>query len=207
MREDEQDGDDDNGGLRNASRSALIEKRGEIRDEFKTKLEEAKQEWKDKRAALIENLKKIKDEKKVEIVENVDARLADRNAHWVEHWTNVLTRHSELLDKIQTKATELEGQGKDITSVTSAIAAARSAITTAQAKVTEQAGKTYTIPVTTEATLGANVSATVKQMQADVKSVINLIEAVRKATQAAISALKTVAGVASSPVPSPTVQP
>jgi flagellar motility protein MotE (MotC chaperone) len=187
-----------------SSRSAFLKKREDLKEELKTRIETAKKEWETKHKELIDNLKKIKDEKKVTIVENIDARIAERNTHWVQHWSEVLTRQTQLLDKIEAKAKELQGQGKDITTVTTAIAAARTAITNAQAKVDAQAGKTYHIDVTTETTLGSNVSAAVKQMQADVKTVISAIEEVRKATQSAINALKTVLGL---PISSPTASP
>jgi len=174
------------------ARKEALTRRTQVKDEYKAKLEASRTEWKTKREEMKTKLSKLNDDRKQKIVENTADRIANRNEHWVTHWNTILTRSSEIVNKLETRSQEAAKNGKDISKVTVAITSARTAIETAKSKVTVQAGKVYTVSVTDEASLGSNVKAAVSAMKVDVSAVIESINAARRAVQEIFKEIKLV---------------
>lgn len=176
------------------SSSSATTTRTEIRQEIKDLRAENRALIASREAEFKANLQKIKDTRKQTIVSNISDRISNRNTLWVSHWNIVTKRLSTILDKIESRATEASTKGKDITSVTSAVASARTAIASAQSAIDTQSTKTYSIDLSNESNLGQSVRTTITTFQSDVKSVISQLNVARKAVQSAFVALKTVVG-------------
>jgi hypothetical protein len=136
----------------------------------------------------------IKDTKKRTIVENVQNRITEINTNRIDTATKHLATMKNLLDKISAKALEVQKNGKDITSVTTAIATAQTAIDDAMAAVASQASKVYTIPISTENTLRNSVFSTRKSLETDILAMHQKVVTARTAVYNAIKALAIVRG-------------
>jgi hypothetical protein len=158
---------------------------GITREEFKLKLSE------------------IKDTVKQQRLTSLDGNITKINQRAVANWNSLLDRLSLILDKIKTKTTELSGQGKDVSSVLSAISTAESKIAAAKAAVSAQSGKTYVIDIGTGNNLGQNASATIQTMKADLKAVEALVRDALQSVKDVYFALRGVIGTGT-PHPSPT---
>lgn len=134
-------------------------------------------------------LASIKDTKKRTVVENVQNRMTEINTNRTDVMTKQLTIMSDILDRVSSKAADLASGGKDISQVTAAVAAARTAIAEAQESVAAQAGKVYSITISTESTLRNNVLTTRKSLETDVLGAYQKIVAARRAVYNAIKAL------------------
>lgn len=173
-------------------KDSVKEKREEILEEIKNRREELKTKIEDKREELKERLSELKDQRKARVVENIDDSLSKRNEKWINHWADVISRLNESLAKIQTKTTELSTEGKDVTSVNTAIARAQSSIAEAQANINAQASKTYTIEINSENTLGRDVSGVISQFKTDISKVLQSIKSAKTAVKEAFEALRSI---------------
>lgn len=165
-------------------RSQLLQ----TREMLKSKILQERNLFKEKVAAL-------KDQRKKTIVERVDERIPEINSNRTTQMSNALARMNDILDRISTKAAALKAQGKNTTALDQAITTARNAITTSQTAVNTQAGKTYTISITTEDTLKTTVGATLKQLTTDLQATHKTVIAAREAVRKAITELAKLGGV------------
>lgn len=148
----------------------------------------------DLRQRFMTKLGTIKDEKKKNIVTRIDQMIAQINTTR----TTIMLRHldqiSAVLDKIQTRVTEVAASGKDVSAVTAAITKARTAIAASRTAVQAQAAKTYTINITTEANLGQAVSAIRLQFAKDIQATNKTVIAARRSVRDVLVALAKVVG-------------
>jgi Mg2+ and Co2+ transporter CorA len=151
-------------------------KRGDDRSEFRTRLST------------------IRDEKKKAIVDRTDKRIVEINLSR----TNIMTRHiakiEEVLNKIETRAIEVEKRGKDIGAVRAAIVTSRTAIASAKSAIAAQIAKTYTIDVTTEDKLGPAVSSPRTAFAKDLQAAHQSVVTARKSVRDVLKALAKVVG-------------
>lgn len=172
---------------------ALKTAKASARAEYKNTMEEKRREFK-------ENMEKIRDEKKRQITQNVVERIASVNEKWVSHWQKVLERLGEILGKIETRTGEAKTAGKNVTSVESAIAAAKTAIEKAQAAVDTQGSQEYGVTTSDETRLGEDVSGVLNEFHSDLRATQKTVADARTAVYTALRALKAVLG---EPAPSP----
>ncbi len=163
--------------------------------ELQLRRKEAIDTYKEEREQFKVKLETIKDQKKKVIVEKLDAGLSERNKNWVDHWTNVLTKLSDILARIKSRADKAQAAGHDIGSVNAAIQAAEDAITSAQTAINNQASKDYVVNISTEKNLGQGVKTTLSQFKTDTKAVLEKVTAAREAVKKALLALVAVKGV------------
>lgn len=164
--------------------------REEIRDERKTARDEVKQERggdsqevSQKREEFKNKLKNLKDERKKLIVEKIDQKYDLVNKKWVAKWNKALIRLTEILAKIKQR----DNEGK----LSQAISDAQAKIASAQAKVDEQAAKTYVINISSEDKLGPSVRETNQQFKNDIKAVHELVKDAHKAVVEVINQAKS----------------
>ena len=107
-----------------------------------------------------------------------------------------LDKLSSILAKIQERAAIAKENGKDISSVTTAITKANTAIQAATTAVEAQAGKEYVITITATGSgqLKNSVGITTKQLQADLSAAHKLIVAAKQAVQQAHMELAKIIG-------------
>ena len=151
-----------------------------VREEMKTKMQEERNTFK-------EQVNKLKDQNKQTVVTNVTDRFQTINTNQTDRMSQGLTTLGSILDRLTAKVSELKASGKDTTTVDAAITAAQTAISTAQTAVTTQAGKSYIPTITTDTTVGQNVSTVFTQLKTDLqttqKSVVAAKEAVLTVAQ------------------------
>ncbi len=124
-----------------------------------------------------EQIQTIKDARKKTIVEKINNRITSSNTNLTTKMQNALDRMSNVLQQIATKEATLATSGANTTTLKTALANAKIAVTAAQTAVDAQKAKTYTGVITDDTTLGAVISALVRQFNQDIqathKQVIN----------------------------------
>ena len=154
------------------------------------RMELSKDEYEKRKLEYLTKLKTIRDTRKQTIVANITDKMTLVNKRRTDFWKEVLSKLSAVLARAKNKVNELKNGGKDTANIDSAIAAADSAIAAAQAAVDAQAGKAYTINITTESLLKTNVGQAISGEEADLKAVRQSIEAAYKAVSGVIKLLK-----------------
>ncbi len=149
-------------------KAALDARRAEVKGE----IEKRHVELKTKLAAF---KNKVKAEIAGRIADNLtklNERLTDQMAAQIDKMKNIMARVA---------AGDVNGDGA------ADIAAANTAIADAAAAVTAQAGKTYTVNVTTEAKIKVDVGAARQQLHDDLKVVEDKMQAARQAVRKAVA--------------------
>jgi|GEM_PF-3170623 len=164
---------------------ATEEKKTEFKTDLEARREEAKAKFETKREEFEAKMAEMKDEKKAAIIERVDTRLREKNADLTDRLLKHLVTVSEILDRIETRASEVGN-----TDVEGAVADARTAIEEAQAAVEVQAGKVYIVTITDEETAKTAVSTVVEEFRSDIKATAETVKAARKSTVEAARVLR-----------------
>ena len=170
-----------------------------LRESFKNDLEERRAEMKAKLEAnsgvLREKLSSIRDERKKALVEKLDKHFKEIDNRMAGHFTKILDKLEDVLGKIDDRADKAETNGKDVSSIRTAIDAAHKLIQTARDLITAQAGKTYPINITTEDKLGPAVSSSRNALHDDLQKIRDAAHAARKGVGDAVRALSAIQGV------------
>ncbi len=189
---------------RKASAEAIREHRKDFLESLKDRREAAKKEYESRRETLKDKLEDMKDEQKAAHIERINEKCQKINEKRTERMSQMLEKLSKILENVINRASAAEANGKDISSVDTAVAAAQTAITDAQAAVETQAGVECVITINTETTAKNDVGAAISGMQQSLRAVYDKVIAARKAVGAAIKALGAVLGESLTPTPTPT---
>lgn len=176
---------------RREEQNALVEQR---REALQIRKEERIASIAARREEIRTRVQAIKDEKKLAALERIEEKLNQINQRRTDHFLKVLERLREILAKIQTRTDRAETNGKNVSSVDTAIAAAEAAIDAAEDAVNAQADKVYELTVDDETTARNDVGATIKKLQEDLRGVWQDVQDARKAVFDALRALTRVAG-------------
>lgn len=153
------------------------------REEFKTLMDEQREKTKqrivEKQKTLRERLQTIKEEKKRKIVEVIDARIDALNEQKTAHYASALDQMEAVLVRIEERINRAEAQGKDGAAARSAVVAAKNAIAAARSAVVTQAGKTYTIAVTTDEKLKNDVTRAREALKIDLGATFSSVKDAR----------------------------
>ena len=186
---------------RQAAKEAAMEERKEaIQEKVAAKRQAAEEKAAAKREALKTKIQTLKDEKKKEVVERLNTKLTTVNANRTTNMSEILAKLNEILGKVTTKAADAKTQGKDTSVVDAAVSAAKDALTKAETAITTQAGKDYTLTITTETALKNTVGQTTSQMQVDLKATHATVVETKRAVSLAATELRKLLGT-------PTTQP
>jgi hypothetical protein len=160
-----------------------------------------------------ERVAEIQDKAKQQIASRLISQFDHINKVWTDHFAQLLGRYDAILQKIQERANIAASQGKDISTVTSAIQTAKTAITAAKSAVEAQAAKTYTPDISTAAapTAATTTTAGQQQLMQNLRSSFKTLRDqlfkdlfalrdgpmtnVRKAVQSALQTLRQIPGV------------
>lgn len=137
--------------------------------------EEIKQKFDDEKVRLGGKLKTIKDERKRNMVKKVNEQFQEINTKKLEHFSNALKQMEEVLLKIKTRAVKASA-GADTSTLNTKIATFETAVTVARAAIVAQSAKIYSIEITTEDNLKNNTGVTRQALQADLKTVFDLVK-------------------------------
>lgn len=190
---------------------ARAEELKERKKEFEEKVREEKKQLaeriKEKRTELKGNLEKIKDERKKQIVERVDKQMDELNARMVKHLIEVLDKIEGVLNRASERTERAKAAGTNVSVVVAAIDQAVNAIREARAAIEAQAGKTYTMNVTDEATLKNRVGEARQSLRKDLKVVQDAVKAAHDAVRKMVVALAQLPKPSSNTSTSPTSAP
>ena len=180
---------------------------GTIRQTIQTARQNFQDQMATAKQAFMQKLQLIKDTRKQQIVITINDKIPQINTRETDRMKKVLDNLNTTLGRISSRAADLKSSGKDTTAVDSAIAAAQTAITTANTAVTTQAGKQYTITITSEQTLRTTIAPTITQLRQDLITTQTTVKNARLAVIKAYQALLAASGVTPSVNPSTTASP
>lgn len=144
-------------------------------------------------ARLKQALARFKDKNKAKRVENVSQNLNTLNSRLTSNMKNALERISGMIERIKNKTKEAAGEGKDVASINSAISNAEIEWSQADAAVSAQSEKDYSIVINTEKTVASDAAAARNSLRTDIKAthtqVVEARQALANAIRTAMSAL------------------
>lgn len=172
----------------NAARVAMRAEIERRRDEFTSIMQEQREKTKirieEKQKTMREKLQAIKEENKRRIVENIDKRMDMFNEQRTTQFQSALDRMDVALGRITERVDRAEVQGKNVALTRAAIVNAKDAIASARSAVVVQAGKTYSITITTDAKLKDAVTSARTMFSNDMKAVFTSVKDARDAVHA-----------------------
>ena len=152
------------------------------REETKKKLEEARAAFKTKRETFKTNLTQIRDEKRRSIAKNICNKLVNLNSRYTEHLTNVSSRLSSVLEKLQAR--------DSASACSEIITTAETAISAAESAIASQIGKSYSCSATNDTTVKSDLSEIHKTVKNDLAAVRNQINGARNAIGNVVTCLR-----------------
>lgn len=171
---------------------SIKDQRIEFKKEFEVRKEETKIKVEEMRAKFKENLGKIKDEKKklssekiFEIIHGLNTKLTNNLSEKVDKIENVLV-------SIESRINKAEEKGLDVIKAKAEAEKAKIAIKTAREAVSTQAGKIYSVDITTEANLKAEMKKLRDLFRADMKVVHEKVKLAHTAVKNTAEALAKV---------------
>lgn len=117
----------------------------QAKDRIKELREQAQEKVKQIKENARQKINQIKDQRKKERADRIVKQLDHVNQVWTDHFSNVLDKLDDVLQRIKTRSEKAAANGKDVSAVNTAIAEAQSKIAAARSAVIEQAKKTYII--------------------------------------------------------------
>lgn len=147
-----------------------------------------------KSAQLKAKIAAFRDQKKAVAAERISENLNKINQKRVEQMSKRISGMSEILNKVE----QISATASNSASSSAAIADAKSAIETAQAKVTAQGEKDYTLTIRTENTVKTDATNIKQTLLADLKITEDSVRAAKEALVKAIRiTARTVRGATS----------
>lgn len=135
------------------------------------RVDQMKAKMASREAAFKAKLEAFKDKRKAQVAERVNTNLNKINQNQTSEMLKHLERMSSLLDKLEGRVNKGSSDIKDSQAAKAAIGSARTTISTTTAAVTAQAGKDYTINVTSESKIKADVQGVRNQLKTDLQAV------------------------------------
>lgn len=128
------------------------------------------------------------EETREQMTERLQTRFRNLNQKWSDHWSNVLDRLTAILEKIETKASEYDG---DKTALNEAIANAKTAISAAQTAVDDLSDNDYTVELDSEdENFGQQLRTQIQTYREDTKAVWELVRTARESVHEAFQQLR-----------------
>lgn len=163
-----------------------------LHDAVQNRRNALRQQTKDRLAALRQKLTQLKDQRKAAIVERINTKLARVNEKATNRMTTVIEKLDSILARIDNKTQSASAQGKDVSTAQGMVASANNALADAKSAVSSQAGKDYTIQISSEDSLRSDVGATFSQLQQDLRSTRKTVIQAKQAVMQAARALKLI---------------
>lgn len=170
-----------------AGKNALHEEAQRRQEEFRAMMDAQRGVLKDavkvKREELRQRLADFRDEQKKRKVENIDARMDALNERWTRHFSLALEQLENVLEKIAERTADAAESGNDVAAMSVAITSAKASLAISRTATVLQAGKTYTIAVSTEDALRADVGNARQALHDDLVVVREIVKNARDAVR------------------------
>lgn len=153
------------------------------KEKVETKITEMREKIASKESAMKAKLEAFKDKRKAETAQRVNTNLNAINLKQTSQMQKHLNTMSSILDKLETRVGNNTAKA--------AIESARANIATTSAAVTTQAGKDYTIQVTSESKLKTDVKAQRDKLHTDLASVRKMVIDAKQSVANAIRVAKS----------------
>lgn len=147
-----------------------------------------------KKAELDKRLLAFKDKTKAATAQKVNQNLNRINQQRTTQMTQHLGQMDNLILKIDTRISNLQSSGQDVTSAASASATAKQKISDAKAAVSAQALNDYTITATSEANIRQDAKVKRDQLLSDLKTTHQLVVDARASIAEILKVLSTITG-------------
>ncbi len=145
-------------------------------------------ELKAKKQGFLAQLNRFKDQRKAKIVSNINDVLARINKNRTDQMSKHLDILTNILGRVETRTNESSATAESKATVTTSVASASAAITTAKLAVSTQAAKDYTINVASESTAKVDSKAARDLLKTDLDSTHSQVKTAANAVQAAVRA-------------------
>jgi len=183
----------------------------ERRDVFKQQLEQIRSSVKNRveqyRQELKNRLKQIKDERKRQIVERVYNNINELNKRLTDHFTNVVDKLDQILEKITSRTDKAAANSRDVSGVRTKINNAKNALASARTTIKIQADRVYTLNISTESALKLDVGQARQTFHADIVKVRQVVKAARDAIHEAAVTLAQIPKIDELELPPATTSP
>ncbi|MDO8429029.1 MAG: hypothetical protein Q7S88_00165 [Candidatus Daviesbacteria bacterium] len=146
------------------------------------------------KSALSARLKTHKDQKKAQIIERVDEMLNTVNTNRTEAMLKHLEKVESILTRVEERVDKAETAGKDGSSARGAIAQAKISIDQARVAALEQGNKDYTVSISSESGVRAEVKVVRDKLGTDLKNTHQIVKAAHDAVRGAIQAVNLLHG-------------
>jgi len=157
-------------------RKEAVQQRIETKREIaQTRIENIREKMASREALLKSKLDGFRDRKKATAAARINTNLNNINAKQTEMMQKHLDVMTAILNKLENRVNEGKPDIKDSTAAKTAIANARSAISSASAAVTAQSQNDYTIQVTTESKVRLDALSQREQLYKDIMALRKLI--------------------------------
>lgn len=166
-----------------AIRAELKTRQEEFRKTFEAKREEAKQQLETRREEFKKSIETVRDERKKQVAERIFSDVNSLNAKAVENLKKATDQIEEVLNRVFSRAEKAAANGNDIIGVTAAGESAKTAIREARAAIETQVSKTYSVAVSSEEILRANLKQIRDQLHFNLEAVKNKVKAARDAVR------------------------
>lgn len=150
--------------------------REKFKTEFALRKEEAKTKIEEMRSSFKENLKKIKDERKVVASEKIVDIIINLNNKTTDNLLEKTDKIDNVLVSIESRITKAEERGLDVEVVKTEVEKSKVAIKTAREAISIQAEKVYSLNITDEASLRAEMQKLRDLFRADIKNVTEKVK-------------------------------
>lgn len=142
---------------------------------------------KERQAVRVASREALMQDKMTDRTTKFQERFSNMNQKWLKHWTAVLERLSLILDKIENRLAEQDG---DTSAAEAAISDARKAILTAQASVDDLAEADYDIEFTTDEKFGPQLKEAIADFRSDSKETWELVKTAKEQVHAAFQEVR-----------------
>lgn len=162
-----------------------------IRDKKENRIESLKEKIASRTAILKTKLETFKDKKKAAIAERINTNLNNINENQTAQMQKHLGTMSTILDKLEARVNNSSPDIKDPAAAKIAIAEARANIASASAAVTVQSQKDYTITVTFESRVKADIKSQRDKLNNDLFAIRKLVIDAKQSVANAIKVAKS----------------
>lgn len=170
-------------------------KREELKNTIQERRVEAEKIITAKREELKTKLGQFKDEQKKRVTEQVSENLNKVNQNAVNRFTNNINELERALTNISTRADKATANGSDVSSVLAAIQIAKDAVELARNAVSVQAGKTYSVAISTEAKVANDLKVARDALHVDLKAVQEKVQTAHAGVLSALMELQKIPNI------------